>query len=186
MSKKSKKQSTLYYFHSVGCAFCKQIDPIVEKLNNEGYDILRLDLSEEDNHGLHREIENKYDLRCGTPFLVDGSNGKNICGQQQANEEMIKKWADGETIPEPPKPKSPPPPLPQNWDDEKLIDEWKKSYEKWRDENNHLLNLTTTEEVVDRFKKQWEAKKQQQQSLESRMGVLEEKMDKLMNHLGVK
>ena len=46
MSKKSKKESTLYYFHSVGCAFCKQIDPIVEKLNNEGYDILRLDLSE--------------------------------------------------------------------------------------------------------------------------------------------
>ena len=91
MSKKSKKQSTLYYFHSVGCAFCKQIDPIVEKLNNEGYDILRLDLSESDNQGLHREIENKYNLRCGTPFLVDGSNGKNICGQQQASEENIKK-----------------------------------------------------------------------------------------------
>ncbi len=35
MSKKSKKQSTLYYFNSVGCAFCKQIDPIVEKLNKE-------------------------------------------------------------------------------------------------------------------------------------------------------
>jgi hypothetical protein len=87
MAKKSKKQSTLYYFHSVGCAFCKQIDPIVEKLNNEGYDILRLDLSEKDNQGLHREIENKYDLRCGTPFLVDGSNGNNICGE--ANEEMI-------------------------------------------------------------------------------------------------
>ena len=79
MSKKSKKESTLYYFHSVGCAFCKRIDPIVEKLNDEGYDILRLDLSEKDNQGLHREIENKYDLRCGTPFLVDGSNGRNIC-----------------------------------------------------------------------------------------------------------
>jgi len=186
MSKKSKKQSTLYYFHSVGCAFCKQIDPIVEKLNNEGYDILSLDLSEKDNQGLHREIENKYDLRCGTPFLVDGSNGKNICGQQQANEEMIKKWADGEEIPEAPKPKSPPPPLPQDWDDKKLIDEWKNSYEKWRDENNHLPNLTTTEEVVDRFKKQWEARKQQQQSMDVRMGVVEEKLDKLMNHLGVK
>jgi len=44
MTKKSKKESTLYYFYSVGCAFCKQIDPIVEKLNNEGYDILRLDI----------------------------------------------------------------------------------------------------------------------------------------------
>ena len=34
MAKKSKKESTLYYFYSTGCAFCKQIDPIVEKLNN--------------------------------------------------------------------------------------------------------------------------------------------------------
>ena len=33
-SKKSKKESTLYYFTSTGCAFCKQIDPIIEKLNN--------------------------------------------------------------------------------------------------------------------------------------------------------
>ena len=181
---KSKKESTLYYFNSVGCAFCKQIDPIVEKLNKEGYDILSLDLSDKDNQGLHREIENKYDLRCGSPFLVDGSNGNNICGQ--TTEEMIKKWADGEKIPEPPKPKSPPPPLPQDWDDKKLIDEWKQSYEKWRDENNHLPNLTTTEEVVDRFKKQWEARKKQQQSLDTRVGVIEQKLDKLMNHLGVK
>ena len=184
MSKKSKKQSTLYYFQSVGCAFCKEIDPIVEKLNNEGYDILRLDLSESDNQGLHREIENKYNLRCGTPFLVDGSNGNNICGQ--ATEDMIKKCADGEEIPEPPKPKSPPPSLPQDWDDEKLIDEWKQAYEKWRGENNHLSNLSTTKEVVDRFKKQWEARKKQQQSLDGRVTSIEQKLDKLMNHLGVK
>ena len=56
MTKKTKKQSTLYYFHSVGCAFCKKVDPIVEKLNNEGYDILRLDLVEEDNQGLKNEL----------------------------------------------------------------------------------------------------------------------------------
>ena len=184
---KSKKESTLYYFHSVGCAFCKQIDPIIEKLNNEGYDILRLDLSEPDNQGLHREIENKYDLRCGTPFLVDGSNGNNICGQ--ANEETIKKWADGEKIPKPPKPpqpKSPPPPLPQDWDDEDKIEKFKGEYDKWAEENNHLPKLQNSEQIVDKFKKQWEERKKQQQSMESRMGVLEEKMDKLMNHLGVK
>ena len=62
MAKKSKKESTLYYFHSAGCGFCKQVDPIIEKLNSEGYDILSLDMSEKDNQGLHREIENKYDI----------------------------------------------------------------------------------------------------------------------------
>ena len=181
---KSKKESTLYYFQSVGCAFCKEIDPIVEKLNKEGYDILRLDLSEEDNQGLHREIENKYDLRCGTPFLVDGSNGNNICGE--ANEEMIKKWADGEEIPKPPTPKSPAPPLPQNFDDEKQIDKFKKDYNKWKKENNHLPNLQTAEQIVERFKQQWEARKNQQQSLDSRVTSIEQKLDRLMNHLGVK
>ena len=181
---KSKKESTLYYFNSVGCAYCKQINPIVEKLNKEGYDILILDEADKDNYGLKREIENKYDLRCGTPFLVDGSNGNNICGQ--ATEDMIKKWADGEEIPEPPKPKSPPPPLPQDWDDNKIVDEWKQAYEKWRGENNHLPNVSPTEELVDKFKKQWEARKKQQQSPSHRMNIIEQKLDKLMNHLGVK
>tara|TARA_B100000902_G_scaffold169635_1_gene164165 strand:- start:365 stop:919 length:555 start_codon:yes stop_codon:yes gene_type:complete len=182
---KSKKESTLYYFHSVGCAFCKQIDPIVEKLNKEGYDILRLDLSEKDNQGLLREIENKYDLRCGTPFLVDGSNGKNICGQQQASEENIKKWADGEEIPEPPKPKSPPPPLPQDLDNEEQVKTWKSAYKKWAKENSHLPNLTDSSAILERLKKQVEIRKQQE-SPENRIKIIEQKLDRLMNHLGVK
>ena len=183
---KSKKESTLYYFHSVGCAFCKQIDPIVEKLNKEGYDILRLDLSEKDNQGLLREIENKYDLRCGTPFLVDGSNGKNICGQQQSTEENIKKWADGEEIPEPPKPKSPPPPLPTDLNDEKQVNDWKSSYEEWSKENNHLPNLSESSVILDRLKKQRDAVKNQPQTLEGRLQIIETNLRKLMNHLGVK
>ena len=186
MTKKTKKQSTLYYFHSVGCAFCKKVDPIVEKLNNEGYDILRLDLVEEDNQGLLREIENKYDLRCGTPFLVDGSNGKNICGQQQANEENIKKWADGEEIPEAPKPKSPPPPLPQDWGSQEQIDEFTKTYDKWSEENNHLPHLQSSKQIISRFKNQIEMKKQRDASLEGRLQAIEMNLKKLMNHLGVK
>ena len=178
MSKKSKKESTLYYFHSVGCAFCKQIDPIVEKLNNEGHDILRLDLSEKDNQGLHREIENKYDLRCGTPFLVDASNGKNVCGN--ATEEMITKWANGEEIPEPPeqpKPKSPPPPLPKDWDSNVEVEKFTSEYDKWAKENNHIPNLQTVEQIKGRFKPK---------SLDGRVTLIEQKLDKLMNHLGVK
>jgi len=188
MAKKSKKESTLYYFHSTGCGFCKQIDPIIEKLNKEGYDILSLDMAEKDNQGLHREIENKYDLRCGTPFLVDGSNGNSICGQVQATEENIKKWADGEKIPQPPKPKSQAPPLPQNFDDEKLVNKFKEDYDRWVKENSHLPNLQTSEQVVDRFKKQWEARKNQSQpqNLDVRVNSIEQKLNKLMNHLGVK
>jgi len=193
MAKKSKKESTLYYFHSTGCGFCKQIDPIIEKLNKEGYDILSLDMAEKDNQGLHREIENKYDLRCGTPFLVDGSNGNNICGQQQANEETIKKWADGEKIPKlppPPKPKGPPPPLPKNWYSDDEIKNFKEKYDKWKEENNHVPTLQTSEQIVDRFKNQIKNRISQPQPsdghLSDRVTLIEQKLDRLMNHLGVK
>ena len=185
MSKKSKKESTLYYFHSTGCGFCKQVDPIIEKLNNEGYNILRLDLSEKDNQGLHREIENKYDVRCGTPFLVDGSNGNNICGQKQASEEIIKKWADGEKIPELPKPKGPPPPLPKNWNDENEIKNFKEKYDEWREENNHVSDLQTSEQVVDRFQNQIKNRPSQPKTLDSRVTSIEHKIDKIMVHLGI-
>ena len=142
-----------------------------------------LDLSEKENRGLHREIENKYDIRCGTPFLVDGSNGNNICGQ--ANEETIKKWADGKKIPKPPeqpKPKSTPPPLPRDFDDEEQINKFKESYNKWKEENKHLPNLQTVETIIERFKSQAEDKK----NPNNRIDIIEQKLDRLMNHLGVK
>ena len=55
MTKKSKKESTLYYFYSVGCGYCKKLDPIIDELIKEGYDILRLDLADKDNQGLKNE-----------------------------------------------------------------------------------------------------------------------------------
>ena len=33
------KESSWYYFYSVGCGFCKRVDPIVDELNKEGYNI---------------------------------------------------------------------------------------------------------------------------------------------------
>ena len=49
-----------------------------------------------------------------------------------------------------------------------------------------LFLVLVFQEFVDRFKKQWEARKKQQQSLDGRVTSIEQKLDKLMNHLGVK
>ena len=38
-------ESTLYYFYSVGCGWCKKTEPLVDELNEAGYDILKLDLT---------------------------------------------------------------------------------------------------------------------------------------------
>ena len=67
-----------------------------------------------------------------------------------------------------------------------MVKNWTENYEKWRDENNHLPKLQTSEQLLDRFKKQWEIRKQQQQSPENRISIVEQKLDRLMNHLGVK
>ena len=45
VKQKEEKQSTFYYFYSQGCGFCKRAEPIVDELNKEGHNILKLDLA---------------------------------------------------------------------------------------------------------------------------------------------
>jgi thiol-disulfide isomerase/thioredoxin len=183
-TKKSKKESTLYYFHSVGCAFCKRIDPIIDELNNEGKNILKLDLSDKDNEGLKKEISEKYKIDCGTPLLVDAKTGNHICGFR--GEDIIKKWADGEKIPEIPKPKSPPPTLPKDLDDDKQVKIWEKEYSKWVKENKHLPNIMSSEAILEKLRDIEKQKQIQKNSVEGRLETIEMNLQKLMNHLGVK
>ena len=188
IEKKSKtKESTLYYFTSTGCAFCKQLAPFIEKLNKNWKNILNLNVSESDNEGLKREIENKYNLRCGTPWLVNASNGNHICGATA--EENVKRWADGEKIPTAPKPTGPPPPPPQDFNNKEQIDTWKKSYKKWSKENDHLPNIPEVDDMLNRLKQQQQIRQQQQQQSDQqdeRISRIEQKLDTLINHLGVK
>ena len=54
----SESQSQWYYIYSVGCGFCKKAEPIVDELNKEGHDILKLDLADGENKKLSEEILN--------------------------------------------------------------------------------------------------------------------------------
>ena len=241
-----EEESTLYYFYSVGCGFCKKADPIVDELIKEGYNILKLDLAEKDNQGLKNELSKKYNKQCGTPWLIDASNGNQVCGFREKSD--VLKWVNGEDIPAPPKPNGvpprppfmnasdeevtkwkegynkwlgnnehlpeerkksadkilemprpktepPKPPTPQAADKE--LDKWGKEYSKWKEENEHLPNLQPVEAILQNFKNRRNQMQQQQQqqnnnqpglnpSQEARMSRLEQKMDKLMKHLGVK
>ena len=88
--------------------------------------------------------------------------------------------------PKPPTPNSQAPLLPENFDNEEQVNKFKESYNKWKDENKHLPGLKSAKEIIDKFKKQWEARKNQQQSLDGRVTSIEQKLDRLMSHLGVK
>ena len=146
MSKSSKKP--LYFFTSVGCAFCGKAVPIIDELINEGYDILKLDTSEPENKKIKEELQKKYNTNnCGTPLFINPETGHNVCGFRE--KDILKKWADGEEIPEPPRPTGPPPKPPLKGASKKIEKEWKKDYDKWLNNNSHLPNLKTAEEVLD-------------------------------------
>ena len=186
------KESTLYYFYSVGCGWCKKTEPLIDELNESGdYEILKLDLAEKDNQELNKQLKDKYGKQCGTPWLIDAESGNHICGHRE--KDIIEKWAKGEEIPEPPKPKSPPPPPPQDFDNEEQVKTWREGYEKWVKENDHMPNLPKADDMLNRLKQQKKLMEQRQAqqaqqngNLEARMSVMEQKLDRLLNHLGVK
>ena len=240
-----KKESTLYYFYSVGCVFCKKLDPIIDELIKEGHDILKLDLADKDNQGLKKELSDKYKKQCGTPWLIDASNGNQICGFR--DKDTIMRWINGEDIPAPPRPNGVPPRPPfmdaseeevDKWKedynkwlgnnqhlpeertkpaDEILemprpnsappkppeplatdadLDKWAKEYSKWKDDNGHLPNLHPVETILQNFKTRRTQMQQQQQTAQlnsknndqvmARVDKLEQKIDKIMKHFGVK
>jgi len=230
--------SPWYVFCSTGCGFCKKAEPVVEALNNEGYDILTLDVSDPENKKINDELKKEFNTQCGTPWLINADTGKGICGFRE--KDVLEKWLDGEDIPAPPRPKGPmpkppflgstgkeetkwkkeykkwaeenshlpkiqsadeilkrprpkteppKPPNPQGTDAE--LDTWAKEYDKWKDENSHLPNLQPVESILQRFKQQRDGQGtqqppvQNQQALTGRIDTLEQKLDKLMKHLGV-
>ena len=81
--------------------------PYIDKLIKEGHDILKLDLADKDNQGLKNELSKEYKKQCGTPWLIDASNGNQVCGYRE--KDIIEKWVNGEDIPAPPKPNGVPP-----------------------------------------------------------------------------
>jgi len=148
VKEESSDESTLYYFYSVGCGWCKKADPVVDELNEEGHNILKLDLAEGDNAKLQDELKSKYNKQCGTPFFIDASNGNVVCGFR--DKETLNLWADGKEIPEPPRPNGTPPRVPFHGAKKAEVNKWKDEYKKWADDNQHLPKIMSAEEILDR------------------------------------
>ena len=142
------KESNLYFFYTVGCGWCKKVIPIIDELNEEGYNILKLDLAEKENKEIVDDLKKKHNIQCGTPLFVDIKNGNNVCGFRE--KDILLKWIDGEKIPPPPRPKGPMPRPPFHGANKKEINEWKKNYEKWSDENSHLPNIVPADKILER------------------------------------
>tara|TARA_B100000131_G_C18050175_1_gene586106 strand:- start:325 stop:1299 length:975 start_codon:yes stop_codon:yes gene_type:complete len=141
-------ESTLYYFYTTGCGFCKKVEPHVDELNKEGHNILKLDLANGDNRKLQEEVKKEYNIQCGTPLFVDAESGNMVCGYRE--KDILEKWAKGEEIPAPPRPKGVPPKPPLHGASEEEVNTWKDEYQKWADNNKHLPKVQTVDEILAR------------------------------------
>ena len=233
--------SQWYYFYSQGCGFCKKAEPIVDELNKEGHNILKLDMAEADNQGLSNELKKEYKAQCGTPWFINAETGHQVCGFRE--KDIIEKWVKGEEIPQPVRPTGPPPKVPlmgadakeiKSWKkeynvwykkneklpnvktasqllelprpktdppkppapnaDDKALNTWKEEYDKWAEENTHLPNVIPGDTIVERFKQRRDGVANQPSGgaaklnpeQEARLQRVEQKLDKLIKHLGVK
>ena len=140
------KESNLYYFYSIGCAYCNKAEPIVDELNKEDHDILKLDIAEKENKEILEVLKKKYNIQCGTPLFLDAETGHHVCGYRE--KDIMLKWIAGEEIPPPPRPKSPAPRVPWHGSSKGDENNWKVEYEKWTEENSHLPNLKTPDELL--------------------------------------
>lgn len=146
MAKDKQKQKELYFFYSNGCVFCSKMEPFVDGFIKEGHNILKLNISDKDNLGLKKEISEKYNKQCGTPWLVDPETGNQICGFN--SKDIIQKWLDGEDIPTPPVPKGQMPRPPFNNASDEEVENWKKLYKTWVEENSHLPDVKSADEIL--------------------------------------
>lgn len=149
-SKKTAQKHDLLYIMSNSCGWCKKADPVVEELVKEGHKITTLDVMNPDEAKRANEVKQKYNAQCGTPLFIDAETGNMKCGF--AEKDIIEKWAKGEEIPKPPQPKSPPPPPPSDLENDEQVKEFSEKYEAWKKENDHLPNLLTIEQVMERLK----------------------------------
>ncbi len=149
-AKKTAQKHDLLYIMSPTCGWCKKSDPVVDELIKDGYKITKLDVTNPDEGKRANEVKQKFNAQCGTPLFLDGETGNMKCGF--AEKDIIEKWAKGEEIPAPPRPKSPPPPPPTDFDDEGQIKDFTEKYNKWAKENDHLPKILPVEQILERMK----------------------------------
>ena len=137
----------MYYFYTTGCAYCAKVEPVVDKLNQEGYNILKLDLEDKENKEVMNELQQKFNFKCGTPLLIDPNSGNLVCGSR--DEDLLRKWADGQSIPPLQQPVSSMPPVPLLKAPQKEVKQFIKNYNKWLNENSHLIHLKSADEMLE-------------------------------------
>ena len=93
-------QSDLLYIMNPQCGWCKKADPVIEEMKEQGICINVVDVTDPEQAKVAKEIQEKHNVRCGTPLFINAKTGSSVCGFR--GREILDKWANGEDIPAPP------------------------------------------------------------------------------------
>ena len=87
----------LLMFSGTECVHCKEMDPIVEKLEKEGIKMTHLEVWHDSSNAKlmqqHDKDERGNEFCGGVPFFFNEKTGKKICGNTSF--EKLKAWAQG-------------------------------------------------------------------------------------------
>ena len=84
-----------YFFHVEECPHCKTMEPLIDKLNEGGAEIKKLETWH--NAANAKKLEEKDTGLCGgVPFMFNDESKEWICGE--ADEGTLKDWADGKKV----------------------------------------------------------------------------------------
>jgi hypothetical protein len=157
--KTTKTKHDLLYIMSNSCGWCKKADPVVDELISDGHKITKLDVMIPAEAEKANAAKTKHNAQCGTPLFLDAETGNSVCGFRE--KDVLEKWANGEEIPKPP---PPPPPNDVETASDTEIEGWKKAYETWTKENDHLPKLLPFDQILERVTTAQKQRKAQAQN----------------------
>ena len=160
-NKKTDVKHDLLYIMSPSCGWCGKANPVVDELRKDGYEITQLDVNNPEEAKRAEEVKAKYNAQCGTPLFLDAETGNMKCGF--AEKDVLEKWANGEEIPAPPRPKTAPPQPPTDFNDQAQVNTFKESYATWSKENDHLPKILPVDDVLNRMEQAQKMRDQKQQ-----------------------
>ena len=141
----SNFKSQFLYVYSDGCAWCKKVEVFIDELNDEGYNIERVDI--DDHRKYIEDLKKLFKIDCGTPLFINNETGKFICGYNI--KDNIKRWINDEELVNINPTRNPPQFNPKNQEE---FNKWKGEYDIWYEENKNLPGILTTQEFLSKMK----------------------------------
>ena len=174
--------SPIFYFTRSGCNWCKKMQPSIEQINTTLSDEQKIqihNIDEEKSKVIYENIIRINRLQSVVPLMYNSNIGTSLLGYK--DKKVIQKFLRAEPTKKA-KPLSPIPKFDIQHSNKKDFEIWKKDVILWYEKNKNDLptNIISQEKMIDMVYNQFMAHRTKPKTIEDRLSVLEEKVEKLL------